>query len=61
MEGDLLASKSICDKAELANYYKSTIIDDMRDLRISVDEMETLASGEKWPYPSYGELLFGVR
>ena len=61
MEGDLLASKSICDKAELANYYKSIIIDDMRVLRISVDEMETLASSEKWPYPSYGELLFGVR
>ncbi len=61
MEGDLLASKSICDKAELANYYKSIIIDDMRDLRISVDEMETLASSEIWPYPSYGELLFGVR
>ena len=33
----------------------------MRDLRISVDEMETLASSEIWPYPSYGELLFGVR
>ena len=61
MEGDLLASKSIRDKAELANYYKSIIIDDMRDLRISVDEMETLASSEIWPYPSYGELLFGVR
>ena len=61
MEQDLLASKTINDIAELADYYKTTILDDMRTLRISADEMETIASAEKWPYPSYGELLFGVR
>jgi len=33
----------------------------MRDLRISVDTMETIMSAETWPYPSYGEILFGVR
>ena len=47
--------------AELADAYKSTILDDMRALRISVDEMETISSAEAWPYPTYGDLLFGVR
>ncbi len=53
--------KSIEDAAALADYYKTTILDDMRTLRISADEMETVASAESWPYPSYGDLLFGVR
>ncbi len=61
LEQDLLTSKSVDDMAELAEFYKSTILDDMRELRIAVDEMETVSSAEAWPYPSYGELLFGVR
>ena len=61
LEDDLLASKSAADNTALADCYKSTIIPDMNALRISADEMETIASSEKWPYPSYGELLFGVR
>ena len=61
LELDLLTSKSIKSSEELADYYKDTIIADMAELRVSADEMETIASGEMWPYPSYGELLFGVR
>ena len=61
LEQDLLASKSIDDMTALAEFYKTTILDDMRALRIAADEMETIASAEKWPYPSYGEMLFGVR
>ena len=60
-EQDLISAKSITDGAELAEFYKSTIIDDMKAIRIPADEMETIASSEKWPYPSYGELLFGIR
>ena len=61
LEGDLLKTKSITDAQDLADFYKSDILSDMAALRISGDEMETIASAEKWPYPSYGELLFGVR
>ena len=60
-EQDLISAKSITDGTELAEFYKSTIIDDMKAIRIPADEMETIASSEKWPYPSYGELLFGIR
>ncbi len=61
LEDDLLSSKSIESFTELADFYKTKILDDMRVLRISVDEIETIAPKEKWPYPSYGELLFSVR
>lgn len=60
-EDDLLSSKSIEGFVELADFYKTTILDDMRALRIAVDELETIAPAEKWPYPSYGEMLFSVR
>ena len=61
LEDDVLASKDIEDFTELGNFCKTNIIADMNALRISVDNMETIASAEEWPYPSYGELLFGVR
>ena len=61
LEDDLLASKSVSDMTVLADICKTTILDDMRELRISVDGMETLASSKVWPYPTYGEMLFGIR
>ena len=61
LEADLLSSKSAPDTVALADIFKSDILDDMRDLRISVDTMETIMPAETWPYPSYGEILFGVR
>ena len=61
LESDLLAAKSETALTALADVYKGTILDDMRALRISVDEMETIASAKAWPYPCYGDLLFGVR
>ena len=61
LESDLLAAKSATAPEALANIYKGTVLDDMRALRISVDEMETIASAAAWPYPCYGDLLFGVR
>ena len=60
-ELDLISAKSITDGAELAEFYKTTIIADMKAMRIPADEMETIASAKDWPYPSYGEMLFGIR
>ena len=61
LEKDLLDTKSAPDTEALADCFKSVILDDMRLLRISVDAMETIAPAGSWPYPSYGEILFGVR
>lgn len=61
LDEDLIKIKSLEDVTEIGDYYKNTILSDMTAIRISSDMMETIASAEKWPYPSYGELLFGVR
>ena len=61
LEQDLLNAKSCGDVVELADFFKTVIISDMRQLRIIVDEMETMSEGKQWPYPSYGQILFGVR
>ncbi len=61
LDRDLNASKTIGDSVALADFFKSRIREDMTALRIPVDEMETLAATEAWPYPSYGDLLFSVR
>lgn len=61
LESDLDSSKTVTAADKLAEFYKSSILEDMKSLRNAVDEMEAVASSKAWPYPSYGELLFGVR
>ena len=49
------------DAKEKADCYRDEVIPAMEALRSCVDELETITSADYWPYPSYGELLFGVR
>ena len=44
-----------------AEYYHDVVFKKMQELRAVTDRAEMLTSSEAWPYPSYGELLFGVR
>ena len=53
--------KTIGGAYETAIYCKDVVIKAMEELRTVVDELETITSAEYWPYPSYGDLLFGVR
>ncbi len=53
--------RSIEGAYETALYCKDSVIKAMEDLREAVDELETITSTEYWPYPSYGDLLFGVK
>ncbi len=61
LEEKLEKTSEISDITELSVYYKDEIITAMEELRKAVDKAEALTSAEYWPYPSYGELLFGVR
>ena len=47
LEKDLLSTKAAPDAAALADIFKTTILDDMRELRIAVDSMETMMPSEK--------------
>ena len=44
-----------------SHYYHDVVVRAMEALRTVVDETELMVSSKYWPYPSYGEMLFGVR
>ncbi len=49
------------DVLKTAEYYCNKIIPKMQALREAVDSAEQLTERSAWPYPSYGDLMFGVR
>ena len=51
---------SMADIAEEADFIRDEILPAMVELRSPADEAEGIVSKKWWPYPSYGELLFGV-
>ena len=61
LEDATLKAKEISDTTELSMFYKDSVFADMNDLRITVDELETMVSAGSWPYPSYGDMLFSVK
>ncbi len=40
---------------------RDTVLVKMSELRMVCDEAETLTAKKYWPYPTYGDLLFGVK
>ncbi|MBS7175691.1 MAG: hypothetical protein KH056_05865, partial [Clostridiales bacterium] len=40
---------------------RDILINRMEELRAACDEAEVLTSKKYWPFPTYGDLLFGVR
>ena len=61
LEDSFIDLKNAGNVVEEAEMFKSVIIPKMQELRAVTDEAECITSAEYWPYPSYGELLFGVR
>ena len=61
LEQAVLKAKEISETQELSMYYKDTVFAAMSELRITVDELETMVPADIWPYPSYGDMLFSVK
>ena len=61
LEGALVKLKTVDDVTETANADRDEILPKMSVLRAVADEAETLTAEKYWPFPTYGELLFGVR
>ncbi len=54
------ASEFEGDNLKYAKYYREKVFSVMQELRAVGDAMETETSAEYWPYPSYGDMLYGV-
>ncbi len=61
LEEKVRSANSETDSQTMANLYKDIVIPAMRELREAVDKAELVTAKEYWPYPTYGELLFGIR
>lgn len=61
LEEATLKAKEINDTTALSMFYKDSVFSAMSELRIAVDELETLVPAASWPYPSYGDMLFSVK
>jgi len=55
-----IAVRKIEDKLELARAYRERVYTAMNELRLVVDELETLVSSKHWKIPSYAEILYSV-
>ncbi len=60
LETAVLETKDQTDELTLARFYRDRVFGAMTALRLTVDELETLVSADRWPYPTYAEMLYSV-
>ena len=60
LESALLESKEERDILSQATFYRDKVFGSMSELRLIVDELETLVANKYWPLPTYAEMLFSV-
>ena len=51
----------IGDVTEAAYFIRDEVLPKMDTLRAPADEAERFTAAEYWPFPTYGDLLFGVK
>ena len=61
LESSLIRLRAIDDVTDSAFVIRDVILQKMAELRVACDEAETLTAKKYWPFPTYGDLLFGVR
>ena len=61
LEQALIDLKGIEDIGEQANAIRDTVLIKMNELRLACDEAEVITAKKYWPFPTYGDLLFGVK
>ena len=53
--------KAIPDVTDAAYVIRDVVLQKMAELRVVCDEAESITADKYWPFPTYGDLLFGVR
>ena len=61
LENAVLALDNAENVGEESEMIRDVVLVKMGELRMPCDEAETLVSKKYWPYPTYGDLLFGVK
>ena len=61
LDSTLVRLKAVPDVTDAAYVIRDVVLQKMAELRVVCDEAETLTAAKYWPFPTYGDLLFGVR
>ncbi len=61
LEETLMTLSNYSDVTEESYAIRDKVLPKMSELRAVADEAETVTAAKYWPYPTYGDLLFGVR
>ena len=61
LDAALFGAQFVTGSQARADYYRDRVLAAMSELRITVDQLETMTPEDSWPFPSYGELLFSVK
>ena len=61
LQAELLEVKKAKNVEEEGYFIRDKIIPQMDKLRSFADKAEELTAEKYWPYPTYGDLLFGVK
>ena len=61
LESLVATLKGYTDVEEEGCAIRDSVLPKMEELRAVADEAERITAGKCWPFPTYGELLFGVR
>ncbi len=61
LEDAVLKLQSAGDIEEEAYMIRDVILSKMCELRVACDEAETMTAKKYWPFPTYSDLLFGVK
>lgn len=60
LENAALETKDKSDALTLAEFYRNNVFGVMSQLRLIIDELETLVARKHWPLPTYAEMLYSV-
>ena len=61
LDSTLVRLKAVPDVTDAAYVIRDVVLQKMAELRVVCDEAETYTAAKYWPFPTYGDLLFGVR
>ncbi len=61
LDSAIIKLKTIDDITEASCMIRDVLLQKMAELRVVCDEAETITAEKYWPFPTYGDLLFGVK
>ena len=61
LEDALFKLQDAGDVVEKSDIIRDTLLPRMSELRVPCDQAELLTAKSYWPFPTYADLLFGVK